>query len=376
MTRVNEARLLQTFLDLVRIDSPTGSEAACARYCADALSAAGCTIRFDDSAKATGSDTGNLIAILPGTTPGTLALSAHMDCVDPCRGVEPRVADGVIVSAGDTVLGADDKVGLAVAIEAVRCLADTTGDRPTIKAIFTVQEEIGLHGAKQLTRQDAACDLCLVLDADGKPGGIVVGAPTHYTFTAEFTGRAAHAGVSPERGISAIRMAVDAIAHMELGRLDAGTTANIGSIHGGGATNVIAASCSLTGECRSLDRERVEAIRSAMDSALKNAAQAHRGSVEVAWTREYEGFAAGADDAAVRLVSAACGDVGLAPRLYTTGGGSDANVLSATGVDTLALACGMSGVHSTDEQLATADMEALAALVLAVARRMAAGSAE
>jgi tripeptide aminopeptidase len=214
-----------------------------------------------------------------------------------------------------------------------------------------------------------------VLDADGAPGGIVVGAPTHYTFSAEFTGRAAHAGVQPERGISAIRMAVDAISRMELGRIDETTTANVGSIRGGGATNVIAASCALTGECRSLSRERVDAVRGAMDSALKTAAEEAGGSVEVAWTCEYEGFSATEDDLSVRLVSAACGDVGLTPRLYTTGGGSDANVLSAMGVDTLALACGMSGVHSTDEQLSIADMNALAALVLAVARQMAASGA-
>jgi tripeptide aminopeptidase len=375
VSRIDEARLLETFLDLVRIDSPTGFEAACAAYCAEALGAAGCDVRFDDSAEATGSDTGNLIAVLPGNTTGTLGLSGHMDCVDPCRGVEPLVADGVVRSAGATVLGSDDKVGLAAAIEAVRCLAAAGGDHPTVKVIFTVQEEIGLHGAKQLSAEDAACDLCLVLDAAGAPGGIVVGAPTHYTFTAEFVGKAAHAGVQPEAGISAIRVAADAIGRMELGRLDPDTTANVGSIDGGGATNVVAARCRLTGECRSLHRERVESVRSAMEVAMRSAAAAHGGSVTVEWTREYEGFSAGEDDAAVKLVSAACVDAGLTPSLYTTGGGSDANVLAAMGVDTLALACGMTGVHSTDERLAIADLNALAELVLAVAYRIPAGEA-
>ena len=373
MTTVDGARLLETFLDLVRIDSPTGFEGACARYCADALASAGCTVRFDDSAPATGSDTGNLIAVLPGTLPGTLGLSAHMDCVDPCRGVEPRVSDGVIVSVGDTVLGGDDKVGIAAAIEAIRCLAESDSDRPEVKAIFTVQEEIGLHGAKQLAPADAACDLCLVLDAAGSPGGIVVGAPTHYTFKARFNGKAAHAGVQPELGISAIHMAADAICRMELGRLDEATTANIGSVRSDGATNVVAARCDLAGECRSLVRERVEAVRTAMDSAMKDAASRYGGSVEIDWTLEYEGFSAGEDDPGVRLVSAACRDAGLTPSLYTTGGGSDANILAALGIDTVALACGMSDVHGTGESLAIADMEALAELVLAVARRMAVG---
>jgi tripeptide aminopeptidase len=376
VTQIDNTRLLNTFLDLVRIDSPTGFEGACADYCARALRGAGCTVHFDDSANATGSDTGNLIALLPGTAPGVLGLSAHMDCVDPCRGVEPVVADGIIISAGETVLGADDKVGLAAAIEAVRCLAESEEDRPAIKVIFTVQEEIGLHGAKHLSAEDAGCDLCLVLDAAGTPGGIVVGAPTHYTFSAEFAGKAAHAGVQPELGISAIRMAAEAICSMQLGRLDDHTTANVGSITGGGATNVIAPSCELTGECRSLDRLRVEQVREAMDAALKGAAKAHGGSVEVVWTREYEGFSATKDDKAVRLVSQACSDAAFEPELYTTGGGSDANVLSAMGVDTLALACGMGGVHSAEEYLAIVDMEALTAIVLAVARRMAAGGTE
>lgn len=370
---MNGPRLLETFLDLVRIDSPTGFEGACARYCADALSAAGCMVRFDESAAVTGSETGNLIAVLPGDVSRTLVLSAHMDCVEPCRGVEPSVADGVIVSTGETILGADDKVGLAVAIETVRSLAESGGSHPEVKVIFTVQEEIGLHGAKELSSADVACDLCLVLDADGTPGGIVVGAPTHYTFAAEFIGKAAHAGVEPELGISAIRMAADAISRLELGRLDTGTTANVGSIRSDGATNVIAARCQLTGECRSLDRERVEAVRRTMESTLKDTAAEYGGSVDVVWTREYEGFSAGKDDPGVLLVSAACEDAGLTPRLYTTGGGSDANVLAAMGVDTLALACGMSSVHSTGESLAIADMEALARLTLAVARRMAAG---
>jgi len=370
---VDDARLLSTFLDLVRIDSPTGFEKECAEYCAEALTAAGCSVRFDASAAVTGSDTGNLIAILPGAVPGTLGLSAHMDCVEPCRGVEPRLSEGIVTSSGETILGADDKVGLAAAIEAIRCLSESGENRPTIKAIFTVQEEIGLRGAKQLSPTDAACDVCLVLDADGAPGGIVVGAPTHYTFAAEFIGKAAHAGVQPERGTSATRMAAAAIGRMELGRLDDGTTANIGSIHGGGATNVVSARCEVTGECRSLDRERVEALKQDMDAILRAAADEFGGSVEVAWTREYEGFSASAEDRAVRLVSAACDDVGLSAHLYTTGGGSDANVLAAMGVDTLALACGMSGVHGTDERVAVADLEALTALVLAVARRMAAG---
>ena len=372
---MNESRLLETFLELVRIDSPPGSEAGCAARCAELLQAAGCRVEFDDSAPVTGSDTGNLIAELPGTTGATLALSAHLDVVEPCRGIEPRVVDGVIVSAGETVLGGDDRVGLAVAIETIRSFAESDAPRPTLKALFTVQEELGLVGAKELPADKVACDLCLVLDADGAPGGIVVAAPTHYTFAAEFLGKAAHAGVQPEAGISAVAMAADAICHMPLGRLDAETTANVGAVRGGSATNVVAARCEVTGECRSLERARVEEVKETMNAALVDAARRAGGSVDIVWKLEYESFRFAADDPLVVLVSAAATEVGLTPRTFATGGGSDANVLASLGVPTLALACGMTGVHGTHEQLAIRDMNALAALVQAVARRMAGVSA-
>lgn len=368
---MSDERLLQTFLDLVVIDAPSGFEAKTAQYCARELEAAGCRVWFDASAEQTGSDTGNLIAELPGTGSGVLALSAHLDVVEPCRGIRPVITDGIVHSAGPTILGADDRAGIAAAIETVRRLSESGAARPTVRVIFTVQEEVGLNGAKHLSADDAACDLCLVLDAEGAPGGIVVGAPTHYTFTATFTGCASHAGVAPEKGVSAIAMAADAICAMPLGRLDERTTSNVGSIKGGRATNVVCASCEITGECRSLDRDRVEAVKREMDDAMRAAAEKYQGSVDVTWKREYESFEFPADSAEIGLVSAAIRDAGLEPSTYLTGGGSDANVLAALGVPTLALACGMSGVHGTSEQIAVAHLEAITAICEAVARRMA-----
>jgi tripeptide aminopeptidase len=369
---VSDARLLETFLELVRIDSPPGSEVATARYCEAALQAAGCEVWFDDSAATTGSDTGNLIALLPGTLPGTLAFSAHMDVVEPCRGIEPIVVDGMIVSAGPTVLGADNRSGLAPAIEIIRRIAESGQPHPSIRVLFTVQEEVGLLGAKSLRPEDVACDLCLVLDAEGAPGGIVVAAPTHYTFTAEFRGRACHAGVCPEQGVSAITVATNAISRMELGRLDADTTANIGSIRGGTATNVVAGRCDVTGECRSLDRARVEVIREAMTSAMHDAADEAGAEVDIVWTREYEGFLHAEDAPEVELVSRACRLAGFEPRTYRTGGGSDANILAAMGIPVIALACGMTGVHGTQEQISIADLEAITSIAEQVVALMSA----
>ncbi|HHJ99089.1 MAG TPA: M20/M25/M40 family metallo-hydrolase [Actinobacteria bacterium] len=363
------SRVLETFLDLVRISSPTGREAAVAAYAAEALTAAGFDVRFDDTMAVTGSDSGNLIATLPGALPGgMLAFSAHMDCVQPCEGVEPVVADGIVRSAGDTVLGGDDKVGVAAIIEAARRLAEEGGERRALKVLLTVSEEDGLLGAKALSSEDASAGLCLVLDADGPVGGIVTAAPSHHTFKAVFSGRAAHAGVEPEKGVSAIRMAASAVQRMDLGRLDPQTTANVGTIAGGSATNVVAPECTLTGECRSLDRAMAEKVRDAMDAAMREAAAEHGGGVDVAWTLAYVGFSVPDDAPAVRAVESACASIGVTPRCYATGGGSDANVFASRGTPTLVLGSGMTDVHSTDESLAVVELERLADLLVAMAR--------
>jgi len=364
-------RLLASFLDLVRIDSPSREERDVALVIARELQELGFAVRFDESASETGANTGNLIADLPGA-PGapTLVLSAHMDCVEPCRGVVPVIADGVVSSAGETVLGADDKAGIAAILEACRRLIEAETDRPNLRIVFTVCEEIGLSGAKALSAKDVAGDACLVLDADGEPGGIVIAAPTHITFVAEFHGTAAHAGVAPESGVSALAMAARAISVMQLGRLDEQTTANIGTIAGGTATNVVPASVTVTGECRSLDPVRVEEVRAAMDTVMHEAAHTAGGSVDVAWTREYSGFSFQPDAPLVIEAVKACADAGLNATLKKTGGGSDGNVFAAHGVPTLVLSCGMRSVHGTGESIEVASLESLCDLVLAFASRM------
>lgn len=370
--RTDNERLLETFLDLVRIDSPSRYEAACASYCARRLEAVGCVVEVDGSADVTGSDTGNLIARLKGTAPGTLVLSAHMDVVQPCIGVDPVVVDGVVVSKGDTVLGSDDKAGIAAAIETVERVVAAGGEYPSITCVFTVQEEIGLTGAKHLSPDVVAGDLCLVLDAAGTPGGIVVGAPTHWIYRAVIRGRSSHAGVEPEKGVSAIQIAAEAIAAMPDGRLDAHTTANVGTVSGGTATNVVAAELLITGECRSLDRATADEVKEAIDSAINDATRRRGGTCEIEWDLQYEGFTLDEGDEAVATVVRACSDVGLTSSTYTTGGGSDANIIAAMGVTpVVALACGMEGVHGTDEQIFVKDLEDLTSLCVAIAHRLA-----
>lgn len=367
----DDDRLIASFLDLVRIDSPSREEREVALVIARELQQLGFAVRFDDTASETGSNTGNLVADLPGAAgTRTLVLSAHMDCVEPCRGVVPVIADGIVSSEGETVLGADDKAGIAAILEAVRRLLESGADRPHLRIVLTVCEEIGLSGAKALAARDAAGDVCLVLDADGEPGGIVIAAPTHLTFVAEFHGTAAHAGVAPEAGVSALAMAAKAVSAMQLGRLDDRTTANVGTIAGGTATNVIPASVSMTGECRSLDVDRVEEVRAAMDTVMRQAARSAGGSVDISWTREYSGFSYDPDAPLVIEALEACADAGLVAQLKKTGGGSDGNIFAAHGVPTLVLSCGMRSVHGTHESIAVGALESLCDLVLAFARRM------
>lgn len=367
---IDTERLLETFLSAVRIDSPAGEEAAFAAWCAERLTALGFAVRFDASGPLTGSDTGNLIAELSGSEDGlTVVLSAHLDTVEPGRGIDPIVEDGVVTSRGETILGADDKAGVAAILEALTRLHDTGRAHAPIRVLLTTGEEMGLKGAKALSREDCAGDLCLVLDADGSPGGIVSAAPTHHTFAATFSGHAAHAGVEPEKGRSAVVMAANAITSMRLGRLDHETTANVGRIEGGSATNVVSATCTLTGECRSIDPAKAEAARDEMDAAMKAAAASKGGAVTVHWTKEYDGFRFDEDDPRLRLVEDACRAADLVPRRFPTGGGSDGNVLSSKGLPSLVLACGMSDVHGTKERIAVSDLEAMTRLVLAVLER-------
>ena len=360
-------RLLDLFCELVRIESPSRREGAMARRCAEELRSLGFEVRFDASAARTGSDTGNLIAHLPGTVARSLVFSAHMDTVEPCAGIEPVVADGIVRSAGDTILSADDKAGVAAILEGVRRAVEAGFARPDVTVLFTTCEEVHLLGSGALAEGELPEGApCYVLDADGAPGTVVTGAPCHWGLEARFSGKAAHAGVAPEEGVSAIAMAAAAVDAMPLGRIDEATTANVGTVAGGRATNVVPDACTLAGECRSLFPERAEAQKAAMTAALEDAAARFGGSVEVDWAKSYDAVLYAEDDALVRDIAAAARAAGLAPCFKHSGGGSDANVLCARGVRAVTLGVGMAAFHSTDEHIAVSDLEGSARLVEAL----------
>jgi tripeptide aminopeptidase len=368
---IKPTRLLDTFLELVGIDSPSGYEADVAAYCAEALKACGCTVRIDDTAAQTGSNTGNLIASFPGTAAGRVCLSAHMDTVEPGRGIEPVIKDGLIFSKGNTILGADDKVGIAAIIEALRVLSEQPeGLRyPQVDVLLTVQEERGLVGAKVLDLTDYTDVPCLVLDSSNAPGTIVNKAPAQRSYTAVFKGKAAHAGACPEKGISAIQAASTALAALPIGRLDSDTTTNVGTIAGGNANNVVAEYCSFTGECRSHQPARLAELCSMIEDTLRTTSDQHGTSLELTWIDNYQGFAYADDDPLILKCLAVAQELKLEAGIETSGGGADTNIFVQHGIPALSLATGMQGIHGIDECLAVADLEKLASFLVALIPR-------
>ncbi|MGI6045667.1 MAG: M20/M25/M40 family metallo-hydrolase [Eggerthellaceae bacterium] len=366
---MSEERLLKLFLDLVRIDSPSRFEAAVAKRCQAELESLGFSVHFDNALDKTESNTGNLIAYLPGTRDGEIVLSSHMDTVNPGCGVEPLIENGIIRSAGDTVLGGDDKAGIASILEGIRRVLESGDAYPSMTVIFSTCEELSLLGARNLEAgavpQGAPC---YVFDADGHPGTIIYKAPCHCTLQATFHGRASHAGVAPEKGVSAIEMASKAISAMRLGRLDDETTANIGVIEGGRETNVVADLCVIKGECRSFNEEKARQCREAMSEACLGAAESFGGTVELAWNLDYHAISYEKSDPFIQKIMSAVESIGLEPVLASSGGGADANVYCSHGLLAITLGIGMTNYHSVDEYISVKDLADSASLVEALIR--------
>jgi len=366
----SRARLTDLFLMLTRIQSPSGNE----RQVADAVTALlgelGIDVYEDGAGPATGGDTGNLwCTVKGGDGEPHLALGAHMDTVMPTDSIDPVLGDdGVFRNSRSTILGSDDKAALAALLHATELLKASGQPFPTYELFFTVSEEVGLVGVKHMAADALASPIAAVLDSSGPVGGVVSKAPSMRTLRATFNGQAAHAGLEPERGRSAIQAAARAIEAMQLGRLDSETSANIGIISGGVATNIVPERCVIEGECRGHDEEKLAGVAAAMVDAVQEAA-AHTGvDLDVSLVTEFPAFTLTRRSPAVRLAKAAVEALGIRPRLMTAGGGSDANILNARGLPTINLAAGMMLVHSPDEYVSLDELDRLCSLVLSLIR--------
>lgn len=361
---IDTKRLLNTFLDYVRIDSESRCEKNMAQRVITDLTAIGCEVYVDDTMDKTGSDTGNVYATLPGTAPGEpIVLCAHMDTVVPGVGVEPVLEGGIVRSKGDTVLGSDDKSGVAAIVEAMRAVVEHNLPHPTVQAVFTVCEEIGLYGSKYLEYNKLVGKNAIALDT-GTPGAIVTSGPGQYKLEAAVVGRKAHAGVAPEQGISAIQVLCEAVSNMKLLRIDQETTANIGAIHADYPTNIVAERATLSAECRSRDAAKLEEQAEHMEACLRSACEKYGATLELERTKVYEAYSHDESAAFIQKVAGAMTAAGLTPKLQAGGGGSDANNMCQNGIQTVVVGTGMDKVHTTSEQIAVADLESTARMVL------------
>ena len=376
MVAISRERLLALFLELVRIDSHSRRERAVAARLARELEALGAEVWFDDAGSKVKGDTGNLLARITGTATGAapLLLSAHMDTVVPGEGVQPIVDGDVVRSDGRTVLGGDDKSGLAIICEVIRSLREQGVAHGDVEIAFTICEEVGLLGARHLDLTRLRAKSGLVLDSDA-PGFLVTRAPAanHLEFVVH--GLEAHAGMAPERGISAIKVAAEGLAAMRLGRIDDETTANVGVIKGGVATNVIPNQVRLSAEARSHDEGKLTAQCDHMRQCFEEAAARHRvvvdgrtitARVESSISRTYDRMHVADDAPIVRLATRAADGLGYQVTTAAMGGGCDANILNRRGLEVANLGTGMQEIHTVNEWLRVSDMVRTAEVIAAM----------
>ncbi len=358
--------MLDRFVRLCEIPSPTGAERAVADDVLGELRGLGIEVVEDGAAGPARAGSGNLIARVAGTGEGWVSFFAHLDTVPEGGAIEVELADGVFRSRGETILGADNKAAVTVLLE----LAARRAALPAaagVELVFTVAEEDGLRGAKELELGSLRSRFGFVLDHASPIGEVITAAPTFQRIIAEFEGLEAHAGIRPEDGHSAIEAAAAAVAAMRLGRLDPETTANVGLIKGGVASNVVAGSCRIDAEARSLDDAKVAAATAAIVDACTWAASERRCDVDVDVAEIFRGYRRPSSSPAVALARDALGRRGIEPREVATGGGSDANALVARGFECVLLANGTADNHTPAESVAADRIVEMLAVCEAIA---------
>lgn len=361
-TPAERERLCDDFVRLCEIESPSRDERAVADFVTAELRACGIDVDEDNSAAATGSNAGNLLARVAGPPDApTVLLCAHLDTVPLAAPVEVLRENGRFSNRNDGILGADNKAAVAVLLAVARRQGPPVG----LELLFTTAEEIGLLGAKELTHELTA-DFGFVFDHATPLGELIVAGPSYYRVDAHVHGAAAHAGIRPEAGHNAISAAAEAIASMSLGRLDDETTANVGTIAGGTSTNIVAERCHVALEARSLDDAKAGDAVSGMVDAFTEACADMECDVETTVERLFRAYRLPNTSPPVVAASAALDALGIETTLTATGGGSDANVFVANGIPVVNVADGTVGNHQPDESIAVAALESVLDIALGI----------
>lgn len=352
---INKRSLIRTFKKLVRIDSLSLREGKVVRFLQKELRAL--RLKCYEAGRIRDGEVGNLVVEVPGRgiKKPRILINAHLDTVSAGKNIKPVERGGYIYSDGTTVLGADNKAGVSVILEILKVLKEKKIPHPPLRVIFTVAEEIGLLGAKALPEKVLYADFGITLDG-GDVDEIIYKAPSQYNLTATIFGRAAHAGIHPEEGINAIKVAAIAIAKMKLGRIDKETTSNIGVIKGGKATNIIPDEVELKGEARSLSFSKLKRQVENMEKILLRTCSKYKARLKLRVEQTYRSFEVKKSARVLKLAVSAVKKSGIKPILKQTGGGSDANIFNAAGIPTIIMGAGADRVHTTSERVAVEDM--------------------
>ena len=358
----------QLFVRLCEIPSPSGREQALADVVRQEFRGLGARVTEDGAATEIPAGCGNIVAHFAATAEGgtPIALCAHLDTVPNSGPIEVKLVDGYLTNHHADILGGDNKSAVAAVTEALRRIVAENRPHAGIDVILTPCEEIGLQGASRLDPSSTQAKVAFVFDHTGPIGGIVTAAPSLRKITATFVGRTAHAGIVPEQGRSAIEAASRAISRMPLGRIDPVTTANVGTVHGGTATNVVAERCTITAEARSLDDKVLAQQVMAMLDAMTWAATEAEVDLESRVVNEFTGYRLSERDFQVRLARLALEACGYTPSLVQTGGGSDTNAFLRNGFASVNLCNDMVDVHTPNERIAVESLEKTVDLALAL----------
>ncbi len=372
---INEKRLVESFMELVKIDSISREERNLADFLVEKLEDLGLEVMVDQAGEKVKSNSGNIIARLKGDTDKAIPImfSAHMDTVVPGKNINPLCDGEKIVSDGKTILGADDKAAIAALLEALYIIKEKNISHGDIEIVFSICEEIGLHGAKNLDLSQLKSKIGFILDAGGEVGGITTSAPSQNSIEFIIRGKASHAGAEPEKGINAIQVAGHILSRMKLGRIDEETTTNIGIISGGSATNIVPDKVILKGEARSRNEEKLDKCTGELKKTIEDTAKEFKAKTEIKINKEYDCYNLSSDDRIVKIAIKAAKKIGLSSSFHASGGGSDANVYNKKGLSSVALAVGMEKVHTVDEYILVKNLKNTAKYVLSIINTITSG---
>jgi tripeptide aminopeptidase len=361
------SEVVDLFTELAALPSPPGDERAVADVVIGYLRDLGLSVDEDDAGPKVGSNIGNVFCRLEATDGGNpIFLCAHLDTVPPEGAIEPVIEDGVVRNAGGTILGADNKSAVAAMLEGARRVLAENRLHGGIELLFTPKEEVGLLGAAAFDHERLQARLGYVYDQAAPIGDVILGAPYSRAMQVRFHGRAAHSGMYPEEGRSAVAAAARAISDLRLGRIDEETTANVGIIQGGTAGNIIPEWCTLDAEARSHDERKLDELVQEMVDVFSFAAGLEDCEVEAKVSKSYKGYRFKPDDPVVRIAHAALEQSGYKPAYGLSGGAADANVFNERGLACLNLANGMQDIHTPDERITVADLEEMVEVTLAL----------